>query len=136
MLLGSRGDEEWLAAGTFGDNVYALPGLDPEAASNLADLILQRYKVTQWRGDKDFARLLKLLEGYPLPLEIVLANLQRQTPTEIVEALEAGLKEIDTSQEQQDREPARLHRLLLRQPRRGQPGSCCSAWRRSPVWST
>ena len=97
VLLGSRGNEEWLASGTFGDNVYALPGLDPEAASNLADLILQRYKVTQWRGDTDFARLLKLLEGYPLPLEIVLANLQRQTPTEIVEALEAGLKEIDTS---------------------------------------
>ena len=98
VLLGSRGNEEWLADGTFGDNVYELPGLDPEAASNLADLILQRYKATKWRGDKDFARLLKLLEGYPLPLEIVLANLvQRQTPTEIVEALEAGLKEIDTS---------------------------------------
>ncbi|MFN8467951.1 MAG: tetratricopeptide repeat protein [Caldilineaceae bacterium] len=97
VLLGSRGNEEWLAPGTFGANVYALPGLDPEAASNLADLVLQRYKVTKWRGDKDFARLLTLLEGYPLPLEIVLANLQRQTPTEIVEALEAGLKEIDTS---------------------------------------
>ena len=97
VLLGSRGNEEWLADGTFGDNVYALPGLDPEAASNLADLILQRYKVTKWRGDKDFARLLKLLDGYPLPLEIVLANLQRQTPAEIVEALEDGLKEIDTS---------------------------------------
>ena len=40
-----------------------------------------------------------------------------------------------TPQEQQDREPARLHRLLLRQPRRGQPSSCCSAWRRSPAWS-
>ncbi|MFN8467953.1 MAG: tetratricopeptide repeat protein [Caldilineaceae bacterium] len=97
VLLGSRGNEEWLADGTFGANVYELPGLDPEAASNLADLILQRYNVTKWRGDKDFARLLKLLEGYPLPLEIVLANLQRQTPTEIVKALEDGLKEIDTS---------------------------------------
>ena len=135
VLLGSRGSEEWLASGAFGDNVYALPGLDPEAASNLADLILQRYKVTQWRGDPDFARLLKLLEGYPLPLEIVLANLQRQTPTEIVEALEAGLKEIDTARAARPRacSPASTTPTAT-SPRTA--GSCCSAWRRSPAWST
>ena len=82
VLLGSRGGEEWLAAGTFGDNVYALPGLDPEAASELADLILERHKVTQYRSDPDFAQLLKLLDGYPLAAGDRAGQPgQRQTPS-------------------------------------------------------
>ena len=40
MLLGSRSAEDWLAGDTFGDNVNELFGLDPEAASTLADLVL------------------------------------------------------------------------------------------------
>lgn len=109
------------------------PGWNPEAASNhLADLILQRYKVTKWRSDKDFTRLLKLLEGYPLPLEIVLANLQRQTPAEIVRGVGGRARGNRHQQAQPDREPARLHRLLLWQPGRGQPPAAATAWRRSP----
>ena len=90
VLLGSRSDEAWLAAGTFDDNVYDLPGLDPEAASALADLVLTRHDATRHRDDDHFDRLLKLLDGYPLPIEVVLANLARQTPGEVIEALEAG----------------------------------------------
>ena len=90
VLLGSRGGEEWLAPDTFDDNVYTLPGLDPEAASELADLILARQKVTQYRKDPDLVQLLKLLEGYPLALEVVLANLGRQTPAEVLAALVSG----------------------------------------------
>ncbi len=97
VLLGSRGSEEWLAAGTFVDNVYELQGLDPEAASGLADLILHRHKATRYWADTDLEKLLKLLEGYPLPMEIVLANLARQTPGDVLAALENGLKEIDTT---------------------------------------
>ncbi|OQW90541.1 MAG: hypothetical protein BWK79_19585, partial [Beggiatoa sp. IS2] len=41
VLLGSRSDEAWLAKGTFGGNVYALSGLDPEARTELANQILQ-----------------------------------------------------------------------------------------------
>jgi hypothetical protein len=33
VLLGSRGEEAWLAPGTFADNLHPLEGLDPEAAS-------------------------------------------------------------------------------------------------------
>ncbi|MFZ1403139.1 MAG: CHAT domain-containing protein, partial [Anaerolineae bacterium] len=65
VLLGSRGSEAWLAPGTFENNVYTLPGLDPEAASELADLILARQQATSYRKDPDLVRLLKLLEGYP-----------------------------------------------------------------------
>jgi tetratricopeptide (TPR) repeat protein len=38
----------------------------------------------------DLAQLIRLLDGYPLALEVVLPNLQQQTPTEILAALQAG----------------------------------------------
>jgi tetratricopeptide (TPR) repeat protein len=96
VLLGSRGGEEWLAPGTFGESVYDLPGLDPEAASVLADRILERYGAARYRGDDAFRRLLKLLAGYPLAMEVVLANLARQTPAQVLEALQAGDVALDT----------------------------------------
>jgi hypothetical protein len=90
VLLGSRGGEEWLAPDTFGGNVYDLPGLDPEAASTLAERVLERHGAKKYRQDPDLEKLLKLLDGYPLPIEVVLANLARQTPAEVLAALEAG----------------------------------------------
>ncbi|MEW6349111.1 MAG: tetratricopeptide repeat protein, partial [Thermodesulfobacteriota bacterium] len=103
VLLGSRGGEAWLAPGTFEDNVYELPGLDPEAASTLSDLILERHHATTYRTDKvhqkDLQRLLDLLAGYPLPMEVVLANLARQSPAEVLEALQAGDEKIDLRSE-------------------------------------
>lgn len=51
VLIGSRQGEEWLAPGTFGDGVYPLPGLDPQAASALTNRILRRYSAQHWLGD-------------------------------------------------------------------------------------
>ena len=99
VLLGSRGGEEWLAPSTFEENVYDLPGLDPEAASALADRILERHGATRYREDADVQQILKLLAGYPLPLEVVLANLARQTPAEVLAALQAGDEAIDMRSE-------------------------------------
>ncbi|HLX57712.1 MAG TPA: CHAT domain-containing protein [Ktedonobacteraceae bacterium] len=96
VLLGSRGSEDWLAKQTFDKNIYDLPGLDDEAASTLADRILERNQTTKYRQDPDLRRLLKLLDGFPLALEVVLANLAHQTPTEVLNALQAGDKTIDT----------------------------------------
>jgi tetratricopeptide (TPR) repeat protein len=90
VLLGSRSGEGWLAQGTFDDNIYDLPGLDPEAASTLADLILARHAATHYRQDEDLQHLLKLLDGFPLALEVVLSNLARQIPKEVLSALQAG----------------------------------------------
>jgi tetratricopeptide (TPR) repeat protein len=90
VLLGSRGGEGWLQPDTFADNVYVLPGLDPEAASELADLILARHNASQYRGDQALGQLLKLLDGYPLALEVVLPNLARQKPDEVLAALVSG----------------------------------------------
>jgi hypothetical protein len=108
VLLGSRNEEKWLASGTFEDNVYGLAGLDKQAASDLAEAILEKLNVTHYREDKDFARLLRLLNGYPLAMEIVLANLIRKTPVEILTALEAGDVSLD-NKEGKDKTESILH---------------------------
>ena len=104
VLLGSRGGEDWLARGTFEDNVYELGGLDPEAASTLADRILERNRAMKYRRDADLQKLLKVLDGFPLALEVVLANLARQTPTEVLSALQAGDVTLDTGDTQKKTE--------------------------------
>jgi tetratricopeptide (TPR) repeat protein len=101
VLLGSRSGVDWLVEGEGAaplqqGHVYDLPGLDPEAASTLAELILARHGATQYRAEDDFRRLLRLLGGYPLALEVVLKNLARQTPKEVLDGLEAGDVKLDS----------------------------------------
>jgi tetratricopeptide (TPR) repeat protein len=103
VLLGSRAEEAWLSPGTFAENVYDLAGLDAEAASILADRILERYKATRYRKDENLPRLLKLLAGFPLALEVVLTNLAHQTPAEVFAALQAGDVKIDPKSNTQER---------------------------------
>ena len=100
VLLGSRSGEESLAPGTFSDNIYELSGLDPEAASTLADRILGRQSSTRYGESREFQRLVEILDGYPLALEVVLSNLARQTPAEVLEALEAGDVDLDAGDAQ------------------------------------
>ena len=110
VLLGSRSGEEWLmeeestisegrdrASPLQQDEVYELPGLDPEAASILADRILEQHQATQYRDHPDVQKLLTLLGGYPLPLEVVLADLACQTPVEVLKVLEASGVGVDSS---------------------------------------
>ena len=109
VLLGSRGDEAWLSAETFANNVYDLAGLDPEAASILADKILERLQVTKYREDENLRHLLKLLDGFPLALEVVLSNLTHQTPSEILVALQVGDVTIDLSSDTEEKTKSILH---------------------------
>ncbi len=99
VLMGSRGPEEWLAKGEGAPlrqgDVYQLPGLDKQAASTLAERVMERHVVDMgkrdaYRRSDDFQRLMKLLDGYPLPIQVVLANLSNQTPEQILEALKKG----------------------------------------------
>ena len=103
VVLGSRSDEAWLRDSTFKNNVYFLRGLDPEARSLLAQNILKRHlasdRIEAVRQDPEFDRLMKLLAGYPLAMEVVLANLKRQSPAEILEALAAAEVSLDSGSE-------------------------------------
>jgi tetratricopeptide (TPR) repeat protein len=100
VVLGSRSQEEWLQQGTFGDNIHEMRGLDPEARTQLAEKILLSV-VTTKRAEKilkepAFARLMKLLAGYPLAMEVVLRNLKNQTPEQILTSLQAADVNLDT----------------------------------------
>jgi tetratricopeptide (TPR) repeat protein len=105
VLLGSRGGEDWLAKSTFDDNVYDLGGLDDEAASTLADRILERTHAAQYRKDEqeqeNLKKLIKVLDGFPLALEVVLANLAHQAPAQVLEALQAGDVSLDIAESKQ-----------------------------------
>lgn len=89
VLLGSRDNEERLSSGTFENNIYDLSGLDYEAASALANRILKEQHNEHYREDEDFHKLLRLLGGFPLAIEVVLANLARQTPKQVLADLQA-----------------------------------------------
>ncbi|WP_426960255.1 tetratricopeptide repeat protein [Muricoccus radiodurans] len=95
VLLGSRGDEAWLAPGTFGDNVHQLEGLDPQAASALADAVLRRANAQARTKESAFRELLRLLAGYPLALQVVLPNLTRKSASDVLVELRQGLAELD-----------------------------------------
>jgi tetratricopeptide (TPR) repeat protein len=104
ILLGSRGEEPWLADGTFANNVYGLAGLDAEAASQLVEKILAFHGVSHYRQAAEhreyLQKLLKLLAGYPLALQVVLGNLVQQTPQQVFAALESGSADtLDTGKE-------------------------------------
>ncbi|MFJ1768440.1 CHAT domain-containing protein [Amycolatopsis sp. NPDC088138] len=94
VIWGSREAETWVAADSFADNIHQLGGLDPQAASALTDRILNRYNVTHYRDDDQhrdaLSRIIKLLEGYPLPLEVVLPALATTPPATVLEELTAG----------------------------------------------
>ena len=90
VLLGSRQEEPWLFAQ---NQSYHLIGLDNEAASILADNILSSHHVTQYRADdtrQDFLKLLTVLAGFPLAMEVVLAHLTQQTPAQILTNLQTA----------------------------------------------
>jgi len=103
VVLGSRSGEEWLQAQTFKTNVYQLQGLDPESRSVLAEKILERHvaanRIPTLREDAEFGRLMKLLAGYPLAMEVVLANLRQQSPKEILEKLQAADVNLDNKRD-------------------------------------
>ncbi|MEI3652409.1 MAG: tetratricopeptide repeat protein [Dolichospermum lemmermannii FEM_B0920] len=103
VVLGSRSREEWLQQQTFKFNLYELQGLDQEARTELAEKILEinspRHKIEKIRQDGDFRKLMKLLAGYPLAMEVVLANLQKQTPQEILQGLQAADVNLDVASE-------------------------------------
>ena len=104
VLLGSRGEETWLKD-VIKASRYQLSGLDRESRTLLAEEILKQAvgagkdsakKVAALQADADFERLMKLLDGYPLAMEVVLANLARQSAGEILAGLDAANVALDS----------------------------------------
>jgi tetratricopeptide (TPR) repeat protein len=101
VVLGSRSGEEWLKD-VFKTNSYDLRGLDAAARTDLAEKILKQHvakseRIKQIRADADFQRLMKLLAGYPLAMEVVLANLKHQSPLEILTAMQVADVNLDNA---------------------------------------
>ncbi len=100
VVLGSRGRERWLDAVLRGA-VYELRGLDQESRTALAEKILARQvqndrKIERIRQSEEFRKLMKLLAGYPLAMEVVLGNLRRQSAAEILAGLDAADVQLDS----------------------------------------
>ena len=112
VLLGSRGEEAWLATRTFADNVHLLEGLDPEAASALADAVLQRAGAQHRRTESAFRDLMGLLAGYPLALQVVLPHLSAKAAAEVLEELRRGLAAADAVAPADDPIAARTTSLM------------------------
>ena len=142
VLMGSRGPEEWLAEGEGApmrpSDVYQLPGLDKQAASTLAERVLERHvadpgKRDELRQSEEFRRLIKLLDGYPLPIQVVLANLSDQTPGEVLEALKEGGIVDDTLARTRPRASCSVSNIRMAisslKTRR-----CSWSWHHSPAW--
>jgi hypothetical protein len=99
VVLGSRGREAWLSR-VYGKNHLSLPGLDPAARLILAERILDRVvqdadKIAAIQQDQDFKKLMQLLAGYPLAMEVVLGNLARLSPGEVLAGLDAADVDLD-----------------------------------------
>jgi len=102
VVFGSRCGEDWLKAATFQQNVYGLRGLDQEARTLLEQRILARHvsqRVKAIEADPEFTRLMKVLAGYPLALEVVLPNLKSQSPAQVLDALQAADFDLDSGSE-------------------------------------
>ena len=101
VVIGSRSNEEWLQKTTFKQNIYQLRGLDRESRTVLAEKILERHvsarRISKIREDDDFQQLMKVLAGYPLAMQVVLANLRNQSPGEILAAVQAGDVNLDSA---------------------------------------
>jgi tetratricopeptide (TPR) repeat protein len=99
VIVGSRETEAWLAKESFGTNRYALPGLDSEAASELAELVLRHHGATHWLYDPDeraaLQDLLVLLDGSPLSMTVVLPVLASDAPSVVLCELRAGETDAD-----------------------------------------
>lgn len=98
VLVGSRqSDDDWLAPAGLTDDVYPLPGLDPQAASDLLHRIVTRHGGTHHvtaHADPDqreaLTELITLLDGSPLLMTVVLPQLAHTSPAQVLADLAVG----------------------------------------------
>ena len=91
VIYGSRNDESWLSEGTFGQNVYQLPGLRVDEQYLLARAILKSKDLSLEKFINDdklryaFEELMTLMQGFPSVMESVLPLLQNRAVDQLIE---------------------------------------------------
>jgi hypothetical protein len=90
VLITSRSPEDWLTPANR--YVLKLGGLDGEERWEFANTILRDLGRKVGRGDKAFDDLMKLLNGHPLSMRVVLPRLENQTATALSQALQANFE--------------------------------------------
>jgi tetratricopeptide (TPR) repeat protein len=103
VLLTSRRDEPWLG------NIYRrveLGGLRLIEAQELAVRVLKRagLNAEQLRGLGDYNALLKYLRGNPLAVQVIVPELKRRKPEDLLQALQAGEVKLAHDDPKQGRE--------------------------------
>ncbi len=85
VLITSRSTEDWLGA----SDRYLLPlgGLDGEERWEFANAILRGLGKKVDRSDKGFDELIKLLNGHPLAMRVLLPRLEHSPAAAVVKAL-------------------------------------------------
>jgi tetratricopeptide (TPR) repeat protein len=89
VIVTSRSEEDWL--GTEQRRKVELGGLDGEERWAYADAILGDLGITIDRADKNLVELMKLLDGHPLAMRVVLPRLEKQRASELCAALRSNL---------------------------------------------
>ena len=113
VLLTSRRDESWLG------NIYLnveLGGLKLTEAQELAVRVLQRagLKPQQIKALPQYNDLLKSLRGNPLAIQVIMPELKRTTPDELLKALQAGEAKLSADYPGQGRERSLTASLTYR----------------------
>jgi hypothetical protein len=89
VLLGSRNSLEWMHFPS--ERIYSLGGLDLQEASLLVSRILHKFGKIRYLDDPHIHTLTDRLHESPLALQVVLSNVERKLPKEIVHDLENRL---------------------------------------------
>ena len=88
VLINSRREECWL--GTANAYSIGLEGLKGEELWHYIEVIVDDLTITANRADRDFGRLVDLLNGHPLAVRVVLPELERKTLRELITVIESG----------------------------------------------
>jgi len=87
VLITSRREERWLDCGY---RLLELRGLREQDVEELAAKILQTAGVDRARLSSEYLELLKLLGGHPFSLRVVLPNLKKQSPQQVIDDWRQG----------------------------------------------
>jgi len=98
IITTRKQDEGWLG---IAYKLMELSGLTHRDAGQMAKVILSTVgrEPEDFKDDPDYARLIRLLNGHPRSLEVVLPHLRRRSPTEIMGALQHYVDDLGEAME-------------------------------------